>query len=329
MQLLECVPNVSEGQNEAVIQELATTIQSIKGVNLLHVDSGFAANRTVFTFTGNAESIFEAAFQLYVKSMELIDMSIQKGTHPRQGIVDICPFIPLKGISIAEVAALTERFAQRIGKELGIPVFLYEENAKAEKRKNLAYLRKGEYESLPKKLNTLPLDYGKVENWERNGVTTIGVRKLLIAYNVNLDTKDVSIARDIAEMVRESGKVVIDSYGERERIPGRFKSVKGLGWYIKDFDCVQVSYNLTDIEQAGMLDVFLATKEEAERLGCKVTGSELVGLAPLSELLKSGQYFKAGIPSNEKGFIQSAIQCMGLNEFKPFKIEEKIIDYFL
>jgi glutamate formiminotransferase/formiminotetrahydrofolate cyclodeaminase len=152
---------------------------------------------------------------------------------------------------------------------------------------------------------------------------------MLVAYNINLDTKDVSIAKNIAELVRESGKVVTDRYGKRERIPGRFRSVKGLGWYIKDFDCVQVSYNLTDLDNAGMLDVFLATKEEAEKLQCTVTGSELVGLASVKELTKAGNYFNGGIPSTEKDLIKSAVQSMGLDQFHPFKAEKKLIEYLI
>ncbi len=329
MPLLECVPNVSEGQSLEIIEKLANSIESVEGVNLLHQDIGSAANRTVFTFVGEPEPVMEAAFQLFKCCFSLIDMSLQKGSHPRQGAIDVCPFIPLKGISDNEAMELTQTLAKRIEKEIGTPIYLYEENAKSQARKNLAYLRKGEYESLPEKFEKLPLDYGNISNWKKCGVSTMGVRKMLIAFNVNLDTQEVAKAKKIAELVRESGMVVVDSYGDRERIPGRFKSVKALGWYIRDFDKVQVSYNLTDIEQAGILDVFIATKEEAQKLNCKVTGCELVGLVPVSELTKAGVYFNGGIPAAESSLLKSAIYGLGLSEIEEFIPKNKVIEYLI
>lgn len=327
MPLLECVPNVSEGQRPEIIEKLADSIRSVENVKLLHQDIGFAANRTVFTFVGPPEAVIEAAFQLYKACDELLDMSSQKGTHPRQGSIDVCPLIPLKGIGDKEAEEYAFKLAEKIGKEIGTPIYLYEQNASSSKRKNLAYLRKGEYESLPEKFKKIPIDHGDIANWKKCGVSTIGVRKMLIAFNINLDTGNVKKAKKIAELVRESGMVVIDSYGDRERIPGRFKSVKALGWYIKDFDKVQVSYNLTDIEQAGILDVFIATKEEAQKLNCEVTGSELVGLVPISELTKSGIYFNGGIPASDASLIKSAIHGLGLSEIEPFNERNKVIEY--
>lgn len=329
MSLLECVPNISEGQRPEIIEKLANCIKSVEGVKLLHTDIGFAANRTVFTFVGEAKPVMEAAFQLFKGCFDLLDMSLQKGSHPRQGAIDVCPFIPLQGISLEEASAYSLALAQRVGKEIGTPIYLYEQNALSEKRKNLAFLRKGEYESLPEKLEKIPLDYGNIENWKNCGVSTIGVRKILIAFNVNLDTQELTKAKKIAELVRESGMVVVDSYGDRERIPGRFKSVKALGWYIKDFDKVQVSYNLTDIEQAGILDVFIATKEEALKLDCKVTGCELVGLVPVSELTKAGTYFNGGIPAAEPSLLKSAIFGLGLSDIEEFIPKNKVIEYLI
>lgn len=329
MPLVECVVNISEGKDIHKLEKLANCISSVPKVKLLHQDRGIAANRTVFTFAGEPDKVMEAAFQLFKCSFEILDMSRQKGTHPRLGAIDVCPFIPLQGISIDELKELVKEFAIRVGEEIGTPIYLYEENASSLKRQNLAHLRKGEYESLPEKLEKIPLDYGNPENWKKCGISTIGVRKMLIAYNINLDTNEVSKAKKIAQLVRESGMVVVDSYGDRERIPGRFKSVKALGWYIKDFDKVQVSYNLTDLDKAGILDVFIATKEEALKIDCQVTGSELVGLSPLSELSKAGLYFNGGIPSSEESLIKSANMGLGLSEIEPFIAKNKVIEYLI
>jgi len=328
--LLECVPNVSEGRNQSKIDELAQSIRQVEGVKLLHIDSGIAANRTVFTFAGKPEAVTEAAFQLYRKAWELIDMSKHTGTHPRQGAVDVCPLIPLKGLSMQQAAELSYKLGERLGRELGIPGYYYEYSAKNPDHKNLAVLRKGEYESLPEKFVTRPPDFGKTDDvtWKRSGTTVLGARKLLIAYNVNLNTKDVDIARQIAENVRESGKIVQGKDGNKARIRGKLKSVKGLGWYIEDFQKAQVSYNLTDIEQAGLLDVFLATQTEAEALGFKVTGSELVGLCPISEFYKAGKYFSP-IKTNNTSLVNAAIKGLVLNDLKPFNPKQKILEFLL
>lgn len=329
MALIECVPNISEGQDLEKIQRFAQTIESIPGVKLLNLDTGVSANRTVYTFVGTPEAVCEAAFQLFSTAKDLLDMRSHRGAHPRQGIIDICPLIPLEGISLEETTKFAARLANRISEELNLPLYLYEENASNPERKNLANLRRGEYESLPEKFKTLPTDFSNEEHWEKFGVCTIGARKLLVAFNINLDTNDINKAKAIAENVRESGKVVIDAYGKRERKPGKFKSVKAIGWYIKDFDKVQVSYNLTDISQAGILDVFLATQEEAGKIDCRVTGSELIGLAPLSEFRKAGTYFMGSIPSTDPVLIRSAIDRLGLSEIRPFISENKIIEHLI
>lgn len=326
MKILECVPNISEGRDAAIIEAIAQSIRSVKGVNLLHIDSGLAANRTVYTFAGEPEAVMEAAFQMYLKAYELIDMSQHTGTHPRQGAVDVCPFIPLQGMEISEVVDLLETLTSRLEKAINIPGYYYEYSASAPERTNLAVLRKGQYESLPAKFDTLPPDFGDPQNWKRFGATVIGARRLLIAYNVNLNTKDVAIAKKIASNVRESGKWEMDSNGERTKVMGKLKSVKGLGWYIEDFQKAQVSYNLTDISGAGMLDVFLATQEEAEKLGVKVTGSELVGLAPMNEFHKAAQHSHPGQTFTDDEAIAEAVKLLGLDELKPFDPDQKIIE---
>lgn len=316
MQILECIPNVSEGRRPEVIQALAKAITSVEGVKLLHIDTGYAANRAVFTFAGKPEPVLKAAFALYQKATELIDMSTHEGTHPRQGAVDVCPFVPLRGMTMNDAIDIASRLAFRIEDELNIPGYYYAFSATWPERRNLAYLRKGGYESLPAKLETLTPGFGNAENWKKSGVTTIGARYLLVAYNINLETKDVSIAKKIAGIIRESGT------GGRA---GKLKSVKAIGWYIKDFDKVQVSCNLTLLQEAGMLDVFLAVKEEAEKLGTLVTGSELIGLAPLSEFEKAGSYFNP----DSMNPVQDAITGLGLDEIKPFEPQQKIIEYLL
>ncbi|WP_417608727.1 glutamate formimidoyltransferase [Owenweeksia hongkongensis] len=326
MKILECVPNISEGREPNIIEAIAHCIRSVEGVKLLHVDSGLAANRTVYTFAGEPEAVLEATFQMYLKAYELIDMSKHQGTHPRQGAVDVCPFIPLQGITMNEVIDYTVRLALKLEETINIPGYYYEYSAVHPERVNLAFLRKGKYESLPAKFDTLPPDFGSPKNWKRFGVTVMGARRLLIAYNVNLNTKDVAIAKKIASKVRESGKWEIAESGERSKVFGKLKSVKGLGWYIEDFQKAQVSYNLTDITEAGMLDVFLATQEEAEKLGVEVTGSELVGLAPISEFHKAAQHSTPNhIFSDDEG-IAEAIKVLGLDELKPFDADQKIIE---
>ena len=326
MKILECVPNISEGRDAAIIEAIAESIRPVKGVKLLHIDSGLAANRTVYTFAGEPEAVMEAAFEMYLKAYELIDMSLHTGTHPRQGAVDVCPFIPLQGMEMSEVVELVKALTTRLEKKINIPGYYYEYSARTPERTNLAVLRKGQYEALPAKFDTLPPDFGDPQNWKRFGVTVIGARRLLIAYNVNLNTKDVAIAKKIAANVRESGKWEIGSNGERSKVMGKLKSVKGLGWYIEDFQKAQVSYNLTDINEAGMLDVFLATQEEAEKLNLKVTGSELVGLAPMSEFHKTAQHAHPGQTFTDDEAITEAIKVLGLDELKPFDPDQKIIE---
>lgn len=327
--ILECIPNVSEGRDPRKIKRFQDVIQSVNGVKLLHTDTGYDANRTVFTFAGEPEAVIEAAFLLYQESYGSIDMSLQRGTHPRQGAVDVCPLVPLKGLSMEEAVNFSRSLGQRLDRELGIPGYYYEQSALKSEYQNLAKLRKGEYEGLPQKFETMPPDFGKVENWKKFGVTVVGARKLLIAYNINLDTRDVGIAKEIAGRIRQSGVAVKQADGTSIRKAGKLRSVKGIGWYIKDFDRVQVSYNLTDIDQNGILETFLQTVEEARTLGAAVTGSELIGLIPASELVKVGEHLHGGTGIKEVDLIHSAIDFLGLSEIKPFIPEERIIDWML
>lgn len=317
--ILECVPNISEGKDEDIILALANSIQSVNGVKLLHQDSGKAANRTVFTFAGEPKAVIEAAFNLYAKGLELIDMSQHSGTHPRQGAVDVCPLIPIKGLSINETTQLSYELGNRIGKELGIPGYYYEHSAKSPLNSNLADLRRGEYESLPAKFENLKVDFGETNSssWKKSGATVIGARYQLIAYNVNLDTKDVTIAKRIAETIRESGKK-----GDKQK--GLLKSVKAIGWHIKDFNKVQVSCNLTNIQKNGILEVFLAIKQLAQKNNTQVTGSELIGLLPKNELERVNQHLKV----TDLNYT-SAINFLGLNEIKPFEPQKRVIEYLL
>ncbi len=326
MKLLECVPNVSEGRDKLKISLLAGAIESVENVKLLHQDTGYAANRTVFTFAGPPHAVIQAAFELYKVAWKLVSMPDHQGTHPRQGAVDVCPLVPLQGMTIEEAKPYATQLAALLDKELGIPGYFYEFSATSSARSNLALLRKGEFEALPGKLDRLPPDFGNAQLWQANGVTVLGVRKLLVAYNVNLNTDDVSLAQNIARKVRGSGYVFKDPEGIKQRQSGKLRSVKGIGWYIADFDKVQVSYNLTDLDVNGILDVFLHTQKEADKQGCRVTGSELVGLAPLSEFMKVQKYLsKMDLPNT----LNDAIQYLGLHEISSFEPKQKIIEYLL
>lgn len=317
MELVECIPNVSEGRNQEVINALANAISATEGVQLLHVDSGYDANRTVFTFVGDVESVYEAALALYEKAFELIDMRKQKGTHPRMGAVDVCPFVPLKDCTSNTLIDMVMRLAYELSDSFGICGYYYEYSAVYYDRVNLATIRKGEYEALPQKFELMPPDFGTYTNWPNFGSTVIGVRKLLVAYNVNLDTKDVSFAKKIAQNLRTSGNGI-----------HKLAAAKAIGWYIKDFDRVQVSFNLTDLTKTGLIDAFNACKSEAHRLSCEVTGSELVGLVPESEFIKAYAHIKNTTPQNTLTIDQEelVIDYLGLREIKEFNSNLNIIE---
>jgi glutamate formiminotransferase/formiminotetrahydrofolate cyclodeaminase len=348
-QLIECVPNISEGRDTAKIEAIAHIVETVEGVKLLDIDPGKATNRTVITFVGEPEPVIEAAFLLIKKASELIDMSKHSGAHPRFGATDVCPLVPISNISLEETAKYAHKLGNRVGTELGIPGYFYEIAATEEKRKNLANCRSGEYEGLGKKLvdpNWKP-DFGPAEfsaSVAKTGVTAISARDFLIAYNVNLNTTSTRRANAIAFDIREAGRVkregnpitgkqVIDENGEPVRIPGKLKAVKGIGWYIEEYGIAQISYNLTNITITSMHEAFDESCKAALARGMRVTGSELVGLVPLQAMLDAADYFlvkqerSLGISESEK--IKIAIKSLGLDDLKPFDPNERIIEYLL
>lgn len=348
-QLIECVPNISEGRDINKINEIANIVETIEGVKLLDIDPGNATNRTVITFVGEPTPVIEAAFLLIKKASELIDMSKHTGEHPRFGATDVCPLVPISGITLEETVQYAKALGKRVGEELGIPVYLYENAAQEEKRINLANCRSGEYEGLKKKLSDPDWkpDFGPAEfndEVSKTGATAISARDFLVAYNVNLNTTSTRRANAIAFDIREGGRVkregnpitgkkVLDATGEPVRIPGKLKAVKGIGWYIEEYGIAQISYNLTNISITPMHIAFDETCKSANERGLRVTGSELIGLIPLKAMLDAGDYFlkkqhrSLGISEAEK--IKIAVKSLGLDDLKPFNPNEKIIEYVL
>jgi glutamate formiminotransferase/formiminotetrahydrofolate cyclodeaminase len=344
--IIECVPNFSEGQDLQVIRQITDQIEAVAGVRLLNVDPGKATNRTVVTFVGSPEAVVDAAFLAIKKAGELIDMRHHKGEHPRMGATDVCPLIPIAGISMEETAAWAQRLAERVGGELQIPVYLYEAAQPDKTRSNLSVIRAGEYEGFFKKIQ-LPEwkpDYGPAVFDARRGATVIGARDFLIAYNVNLNTTSTRRANSIAFDVREAGrvlregdpitgKIVTDAQGKPVHVPGSLKAVKAIGWYIEEYGIAQISINLTNIQVTPVHIAFDEVCKKADERGIRVTGSELVGLIPLQAMLDAGKYFlekqqrSAGVA--EKELIRIAILSMGLDELSPFVPEERIIEYQL
>ena len=344
-QIIECVPNFSEGRNQDIINEISEAISNTKGVHLLNVDPGKATNRTVMTFVGNPDSVINAAFDAIKVASEKIDMSKHRGEHPRFGATDVCPLIPVSNISFDELIPYAEKLARLVSEELNIPTYLYEYAAKEEKRRNLANVRSGEYEGLKKKINSddWKPDFGKNFN-KKSGATAIGVRDFLIAYNINLNTKSTRLANAIAFDVREKGRIkrkghpvigeiVYDKDGNAETIPGSLKYVKAIGWYIEEFGIAQISMNLTNITETPIHTVFEEVVKKANARGASVTGSELVGLIPLKSMIDAGKYFlkkqnrSGGIP--EEDIIKIAIESLGLNQVKNFDPNKNIIEYYL
>lgn len=331
--IVECVPNFSEGRDKNKIDEIVHAISSINGVQLLDIDPGQATNRTVVTFAGNPDAVVEAAFQGIKKSAELINMLHHKGEHPRQGATDVCPIIPISGVSLEECIELANGLGKRVGEELNIPVYLYALAAKKPERIKLPDIREGEYEALEEKLKKPEWgpDYGPVKFNAKSGATVIGARKFLIAYNVNLNTRNVKIAKEIGQAIREKGWNKKDKDGNKTHIPGMFKHVQATGWYITEYGRAQVTINILDHIETPIHAVFDAVKKLAEERGARVTGSELVGLIPKDALLEAGRYYlkKQGASSavTEKELIRIAILSMGLSELAPFDINKKIIEY--
>ncbi len=342
--LIECVPNFSEGRDLDVIRQITGAIESMDGVALLDVDPGATTNRTVVTFVGSPEAAVEAAFRAIQKAAELIDMRKQKGAHPRMGATDVCPFVPVSNVNWEEAIACAHQLAQRVGDELNIPVYLYERAAKDKSRSNLSVIRAGEYEGFFEKIKQPEWkpDFGPVVFNEKSGATVIGVRDFLVAYNVNLNTKAVRRANSVAFDVREqgriktedgtpSGKPVLDANGRPAHIPGMLKHVKAIGWFVEEYGIVQVSMNLTNIEETPLHAAFDACAEAASKRGLRATGSEIVGMVPKKCLVDAGRYFlrkqKWSEGASEKELIDIAIRSMGLSELKPFDPKEKVIEF--
>lgn len=345
-QIVECVPNFSEGQNPDIIKQITDSIQEVEGVMLLHVDMGKATNRTVVTFAGEPAKVVEAAFNAISKAAELIDMRNHKGEHPRMGATDVCPLVPVSGISMEECAEWSKKLAERVGNELKIPVYLYEEAQINKNRSNLSVIRGGEYEGFAEKIKIPEWkpDFGPTELPLKHGATVIGARDFLIAYNINLNTKSTRIANRIAFDVREAGrvkregnpitgKVVNDENGEPIRIPGTLKAVKAIGWYIEEYGMAQISMNLINYKITSVHKAFDEVCSKADERGVRVTGSELVGLVPLQPLLDAGKHYleKQGRSKgvSEAELIEIAVQSLGLNQLGDFVPEERIIEYVL
>jgi glutamate formiminotransferase / formiminotetrahydrofolate cyclodeaminase len=342
-QLIECVPNFSEGIDLQLINQITAAIESAEGVKILNVDPGKATNRTVVTIVGEPAAVVEGAFRGIQKAAELIDMSKHKGEHPRMGATDVCPFIPVANISMEETVKWSIKLAERVGKELKIPVYLYEESQPNKERNNLSVIRSGEYEGFAKKIkdaNWKP-DFGPDELPVRSGATVIGARNFLIAYNVNLNTTSVKRANSIAFDVREAGRVklddkgkkVLDAAGTEVRIPGKLKGVKAIGWFIEEYGVAQVSINITKFKESPLHMVFEECNKSAYERGLRVTGSELIGLVPLSAMLDAGRYFlnkqKLSSGVSDEALIHIAIKSMGLDELAPFDPKQRIIEYQL
>ena len=347
-QLIECVPNFSEGSDMAVIKQITDVIETVDGVKLLNVDPGKATNRTVVTFVGTPDEVIEAAFLAIKKASELIDMSKHTGEHPRMGATDVCPLVPIANIEMDEVVEYAHKLGERVGRELGIPGYFYENAATSNERKNLAVVRKGEYEALKSKLvdpewkpDFGPAEFVKAVN---SGATAISARDFLIAYNVNLNTTSPRRANAVAYDIREkgrikregetlSGAIVKDSQGSTLWTPGKLKHVKAIGWYIEEYGVTQVTMNITNIKETPLHKAFYETALAADARGIRATGSELVGLVPKSALIDAGKFFlkkqdrSTGIHESE--IIKIAIKSMGLDELSPFIPEERIIEYML
>jgi glutamate formiminotransferase/formiminotetrahydrofolate cyclodeaminase len=344
--IIECVPNFSEGREMEVIRMITEVIEKVPGIKLLNVDPGYATNRTVITFAGEPETVVEAAFQSIKKASELIDMRHHTGEHPRFGATDVCPLVPVSGISMEETVEYARALAKRVGEELQIPVYCYEQAAFEPKRQSLANCRSGEYEGLPAKMASpgWKPDFGPAQFNAASGATAIGARNFLIAYNVNLNTTSVRRANSIAFDVREAGrivregdpltgKIVYDAKGEPVRVPGTLKKVSAIGWYIKEYRMAQISMNLTDIGVTPVHVAFDEVCKKADERGIRVTGSELIGVVPLQCMLDAGKYFlhkqqrSSGIPDEE--IIDMAVRSMGLGELAPFDPKKRIIEYLL
>ncbi len=341
MRLVECVPNFSEGRNEKVINAITDAIKGVAGINLLDVDPGWSTNRTVVTFVGEPDAVVEAAFQAISTAAHLIDMRKHKGEHPRMGATDVCPFVPVAGVTMEECAELAARLGERVGEQLKIPVYLYAAAARVTARQSLADIRKGEYESLPGKLKQdwFKPDFGPSEFNAQSGATVIGARPFLIAYNVNLNTKSKKLANEIALNIREAGRAkkaadgstLKDQDGKTIKQAGILPACRAVGWYVDEYERAQVSINLVDIAVTSVHQAFDECVRQAEKIGLRVTGSEIVGLIPLAPMLDAGRHYLAkqgrSTGVSEKELITVATQSLGLADLAPFAPSQKIIEY--
>jgi glutamate formiminotransferase/formiminotetrahydrofolate cyclodeaminase len=345
-QLIECVPNFSEGRDMGVIKTITDEIEKVEGVRLLDVDPGAATNRTVVTFVGTPDAVIEAAFMAIKKASEVIDMSKHHGEHPRFGGTDVCPLVPISNITMEETAVFAHKLAERVGKNLEIPVYCYESAALSPERRNLANCRSGEYEGLPKKLEDphWKPDFGPAKFNTRTGAIAIGARDFLVAYNINLNTTSTRRANAIAFDIREkgrpvrdgnpiTGKIKKDDHGNEIWVPGALKACKAIGWFIEEYGIAQVSINLTNISITSVHEAFEVSCLKAQERGMRVTGSELVGLIPRKALIDAGKYFlykqQRSVGISEEEIIKIAVKSLGLDDLKPFNPREKIIEYLL
>jgi glutamate formiminotransferase / formiminotetrahydrofolate cyclodeaminase len=341
--LIECVPNISEGRDPKVIAAVTQVVETVEGVKLLDVDPGAATNRTVITFAGEPEAVIEAAVLLVKRAGELIDMRKHSGAHPRFGATDVCPLVPISGVTMEETAAYARELGRRLGEELGLCVYLYEEAASTPARRNLADVRAGEYEGLSARIGTEQWkpDFGPAKFDAQRGATAVGARDFLVAYNVNFNSTSVKRANEIAFAVREKGcvardaegNVVLDAQGEKVRVPGTLKQVKGIGWFIEEYGIAQLSMNLTNISITAVHTVFDEVQRQADARGLRATGSEIVGLVPLSCLIDAGRHYLAkqrrstGVSDAE--LIKIAVKSMGLDDLAPFDPATRVIEYVL
>jgi len=335
--IVECVPNFSEGKDQETIDAISASIQSVQGVRLLNVEPDKDYNRTVVTFIGDPDGVLEAAFQATKTAAEYIDMTKHKGEHPRIGAVDVVPFVPISGVTMKDCVELANIYGKRVASELDIPIYLYEFASRSHHRKNLSDIRKGEYEGLTKKLRdpAWKPDYGEPVFNPKSGATVTGARSILIAYNVNLNTKDVTLAHEIALRIRESGRAMKDKFdnpiknekGETIKVPGSLKAVKALGVFLERFEIAQVSINLTDFEITSIHEAYEEVKKQAQALDIDATGSELVGLTPLAAMLKAGKFYSDNNTLTEQEYVSLAVEKLGLNQFEPFDTKNKIIEY--
>lgn len=324
-EIVECVTNISEGRNPNTIAHISEAIESGPSTKLLHIDSGYDANRTVFTFIGDLTSLEHSVKKMFYVALDSIDMTTQQGKHPRIGAIDVCPFIPIQGITMKDLSSWTHTLADRLSRDFSMPIYMYEESSKSSYRKTLESIRRGEYENLGSKLLD-PLwqpDYGPTQGWEKTGATVLGARPFLLAYNINLRTTDVKIARAIAKKIRGSGYTKNGLH-----IPGVFPSVKAIGWYIEEFGFAQVSTNLTDYSKCSLHTIYEACIKLAKNFGVEVSGSELIGLSPLEPFALAAHYYDSAA-KNDHQRIEIAINKLGLSSIKSFIPEDRIIELMM